>query len=453
MLIQYLPLVFAAFGQEWSSFRGPNSTGVSLSAKNLPVRFEESTRRWSVAVPFGRSSPVVNGDQVVITGVEGERLVVMAVDAKSGKERWLYERTRPRRSEIDANRNDPASSTPALDGEGVYVFFSDFGLVALDRGKGKVRWEMPLGPFINNYGMSTSPVLLGETVFLQVDQVNGSYLLAVDRRNGKVRWKTKREKTIEGWSTPIVTPRGEVVTLSSNGLEAFSAETGEQKWLIPAPDSLMIPVPVLVGDRIYAPIRGSEKVTFPEWKGLLRDADADGDGKLVPKEAAKRFPIASFGIADPDRDGYITEAEWNKFVNRGVGEFGFTAVRLSDQKVLWRHKRGLPYVPSPLVYEGALYSVRTGGILLALDAEEGTVNKEGRLTNAGGDYFASLVAGDGKIYAVNAEGKVTVIRPGKEWEIVSQSDLGEGVAATPAIVGDVMFVRTHQRLACYGVGQ
>jgi outer membrane protein assembly factor BamB len=153
--------------------------------------------------------------------------------------------------------------------------------------------------------------------------------------------------------------------------------------------------------------------------------------------------------SDSDRDGYITEEEWNRFRNRGVGEFGITMIRLSDKKVLWRYKRGLPYVPSPLLYQGVLYSVRTGGIITALDSDTGQLVKEGRSPDAIGEYFAAPVAADGKIYFASADGKVSVITATPKWEFLAVNDLGESISASPAIADGAIFIRTHSRLYCF----
>jgi outer membrane protein assembly factor BamB len=301
-----------------------------------------------------------------------------------------------------------------VDGDGVYVFFPDLGLVGVSL-TGHELWRVPLGPFVNNYGMASSPMVDGEDVLLQCDQARDSFLLAVDKRSGAIRWRTRRPTTIEGWSTPIVVrERGEVVTLSSSGLEAFDRATGASRWMLPSPNSVMIPLPLLDGPRLIATFRGSDQPEFPTWSATLADLDRNQDGRLSPDEIEKTYARENFGIADPDRDGYITRSEWDAFRNRGVGEFGITCLRLADRKVIWRHKRGLPYVPSPTVFEGVLYSVRSGGIVTALDAETGEVKKEARLPLAGGEYFASPVAADGKIFLASHEGKVSVLKASLE---------------------------------------
>jgi outer membrane protein assembly factor BamB len=375
-------------------------------------------------------------------------MVVAALDLRTGEQLWKYSKARTRRNEIDEPRNDPASPTPAADSDGVYVFFHDYGLIGLSLA-GKERWHLPLGPFVNNYGMGTSPVVHGNSVFLQCDQVRGSYLVAVNKRNGAIRWRKDRPSAIEGWSTPVVAPDGRhLVTLGSSGLEGLDVETGESRWHVPAAGGLMIPVPVIYRDHIIATIRGSDQPAFPSWESI-RTLDTDGDGKLNPEETAKRFNKGSFGIADPSRDGFITEAEWNAFRNRGVGDFGITSVRASDRSIAWRYTRGLPYVPSPVVYGDVLYSVRNGGIVLTLDARDGKLHKEARLPGAAGEYFASPVAAGGRVYFASAEGRISIINAAPDWEVIASADLGEPVFASPAIAGDAMIVRTSSKVHCF----
>lgn len=211
----------------------------------------------------------------------------------------------------------------------------------------------------------------------------------------------------------------------------------------------MIPTPITDGQILIATIRGSDQPTFPAWDDTAKELDSDQDGKLTPKEVSKRYNIGSFGIADNDRDGYVVETEWNRFRNRGVGEFGITAIRLADKNVVWRYKRSLPYVPSPVLYRDVVYSVRSGGIITAIDLETGLLLKEGRAPGALGDYFASPVAADGMIYLANAEGKVTVIKAGPQWEVLAVNDLGDSISASPTIADGAIFIRTNSKLYCF----
>jgi outer membrane protein assembly factor BamB len=151
---------------------------------------------------MGRSSVIVKGKRLFLTAADQETLMLFAFDSETGKKLWRFAMPRSRRNEIDGQRNDPASPTPATDGETVYAFFQDFGLLAVTT-DGNERWKLPLGPFPNNYGMASSPIVYGETVFLQCDQLLGSFIVAADKRTGRVRWRTTRPSVLEGWATPL----------------------------------------------------------------------------------------------------------------------------------------------------------------------------------------------------------------------------------------------------------
>lgn len=436
--------------QDWREFRGPNRAGSSPDdSVRVPVEFDSATNvAWSADVPLGRSSPIVTGDRLFLSAATDTELLVLSFDARTGKPGWRYALPHTRRGEIDANRNDAASPTPVTDGSAVYAFYPDFGLIALSL-DGQLRWKLPLPNYINTYGMAASPVVHRGIVYVQCDQVQGSFLLAVDAETGHIKWRKEREGAVEGWATPLILDKAnELVVLSSNGLEGLDAKTGESKWFVPTGGGMMIPSPILDGNAVIATFRGSDQPVFPAWERMI-EVDADQDGKLSPSEAVKRLPAASFNIADPNRDGFITQPEWNAFRNRGVGDFGFTKVDLDKKSVVWRYKRGIPYVPSPVVYGDVVYSIRTGGILTAINRNTGELLKEGRWPEGAGDYFASPIAADGKVYVASADGKISVLKAGAEWELLRVNDMKDRMAATPAVAAGSLFVRTYSKLYCF----
>jgi outer membrane protein assembly factor BamB len=163
--------------------------------------------------------------------------------------------------------------------------------------------------------------------------------------------------------------------------------------------------------------------------------------------------VEHFGWVDADGDGKLTPGEWARAQQYGVGEYGAVAIPLGGKgrvEPKWRVKRNLPYVPSALVYDGVFYMVKDGGIVTSLDPATGAVWKQGRATGALGEYFASPVAADGKIYAVSAEGKMAVLKAGAQWELLGVNDLGDEVFATPAISGARLIVRTRGWLYAFG---
>ncbi len=150
----------------------------------------------------------------------------------------------------------------------------------------------------------------------------------------------------------------------------------------------------------------------------------------------------------------MSEAEWTTMRNVGVGNFGLTALQLDSEprenpKVLWRVERNLPYVPAPVLYRGIIYMVKNGGIITAVDATTGTVLKEARAGDARGQYLASPVAGDDKVYLANEDGMVTVLQAGGDLLALKVNDLGEEIYGTPALVDGAVFVRTRSHLHCF----
>ena len=133
---------------------------------------------------------MVSGDRIFVTAFEGEKLLTIALDRASGKERWRRESPRARQEKLD-KRNGPASPTPVADGKNVYVFFPDYGLLSYTF-DGKERWRTPLGPFNNVYGMGSSPVLAGDLVILVCDQNRGSFAAGFRQSDGREAWRTRR---------------------------------------------------------------------------------------------------------------------------------------------------------------------------------------------------------------------------------------------------------------------
>ena len=180
----------AAEPPDWSRFRGPNGSGIS-TATRVPTEFGPSKNLlWKLPLPQGHSSPILQGDRIYLTALRDGTLVTIAIDRGTGK--ILWERGAPKvKTVVVDKRNNPASPSPAVEANGIYVFFPDYGLIGYDRG-GKQLWTLPLGPFNNIYGMGASPVIVGDLVVLACDQSTGSFVLAVDKRTGQQKWKTMR---------------------------------------------------------------------------------------------------------------------------------------------------------------------------------------------------------------------------------------------------------------------
>lgn len=444
-----------ALSADWSRFRGPNGSGVGESHA-LPAHFgPDKNVGWKAEVPFGRSSPIVAGGRLFLTAAEGENLVTLAFDASTGKQLWRREIKRAREHKIYKS-NDPASPTPASDGENIFVFFADFGLISYSSA-GKERWRHPLGPFESFYGMASSPILNGSTLLLLCDQARGSFLLALDKETGKLKWRTERPSATDGWSVPIV-HKDQILVTGTSRVDSYHASTGESRWWIPISSHGSMGTPVIYGDSLLVAAAGSDQPMFPAYASVAADLDKDKDGKLSFEESKDQKDwIEHFGWVDLNRDNSVDEKEWEIARSFGVGLYGAVSIPMSGKgalapdAALWRVKRGVSYVSSPVLYGGAYYMVKDGGIVSSIDPRTGAILKQARVEQAPGQYFASLVAADGKLFLANEHGKIIVLRAVPDWSVISINDLAEEVFATPAICDGRLYVRTRSKLYSFSI--
>jgi len=455
------PLTFAS-AQEWPRFRGPNGSGCAETS-GLPSSFgPEENLRWRTPLVAGHSSPVLGEGMVFVTGADEKGLVVSCVDQASGKVRWERKLERARKQEV-FRANGSATPSPTTDGKNVYAFFPELGLISFDA-QGKERWLLPLGPFVSFYGMAGSPILAGNTLVLLCDQQQGSFLLAVDAATGKERWRTERKGLIESWTTPVVFPAEKpenVVVFGTFFVCAYSLATGKELWRHGSVGYTPVCSPVLwerpEGAVLFASVPfHAEGGAMPPFETLTAESDKDEDGKLTKSELAGSEMAEHFGWADGNQDGFIEAAEWT-FISDGMSskDYGLVAFQLEakEAKELWRHKRSLPSIATPLLHDGVLYLVKSGGMLTTLDASSGEELGFQRLEEAAGEYDASPIAADGKVFLASQEGRVTVLAAGPEAKVLHQCDLGEPIHATPAIGGGALFVRTDAALYCFAGGK
>jgi hypothetical protein len=220
-------------------------------------------------------------------------------------------------------------------------------------------------------------------------------------------------------------------------------------------------VPLVEGNTLYvhswmaAPSEfGIKSVTAP-WDEAVKQYDADSSGGLSKAELADLGMERLWFLFDLDKDGALDAEEWGYLLARGTSQNGLYAIRLgaagdlAAEQVLWRYGRALPNIPSPLLHEGVLYVLKEGGILTALDPETGDVHKSERIEGAEDDYFASPVAAGGRILTASHEGRLAVIMAGAQWEVLSVSELGEEIWATPALAPGRVFVRTQKAMYCF----
>ena len=442
---------------EWLQFRGPNGAGVA-EGFSLPAEFSSTKNvAWKTPVPFARSSPVITADRIFLTATEGDKLITLALDRKNGKLLWRRDAIRARHMPI-YKANDGASPTPVSDGKNVYAFFAELGLISYGP-DGKERWRVPLGPFNSFYGMGGSPILVGNTLVMVCDQRTDSFIIAVDTRNGKELWKKSRPN-FEAYSTPaIYRPKdgpAQAIVLGSQSVDAYSLDKGERLWWVTKIGSYPKGVPVMGTEMVYVIGEGADEPFLPPFDEMLKQFDADKDQRIHRDEVkSQKEALEHFGWLDANSDGYIERTEHDFVRNSTTSGHGLTAVRLPGQgdltssNIVWQLKKAYPGIPAPLVYRGVMYLMKEGGIVSSVDPASGQVLKQGRTPNALEEYYASPVAGDGKIFVVSASGKVTVLKADAQWEILATSDLDEEVWATPAIAGGNLYIRTRNALYAF----
>ncbi|MFN7948424.1 MAG: PQQ-binding-like beta-propeller repeat protein [Blastocatellia bacterium] len=473
MMLFISPALFA--GDEWTQFRGPNGTGVS-AAVNLPVEFgPDKNVVWKTALPPGHSSPVLTRDRIFVTAHTKEKedfkLLVFCLDRATGKILWQREVPRTQKGRLQ-NVNGPASPSPVTDGENVYAFFQDFGLIAFSK-DGKERWKMPLGPFNMFYGFGASPILVDDKIILPVDQDLNAYLLAVDKNSGRVKWKIARPEVISGYSTPTVyQPKSgpkQVIVPESFQLSAYSVADGRRVWWVRGLACEMKSIASYDNENLYIngwgfPLNqpGRQIATVPFDEGLKR-YDKNHDGLIAKEEISGDDPISKvlspnygFEAFDQDRDGKLNAKDWDIFRAMMASENGLLSIKMGGQgdmtasAIRWKYQRPVPQVPSTLLYQGALFMVNDSGILISFDPATGNVIRQGRLKGAIDKYFASPVGADGKVWLVSQDGTVSVVQAKGEWEILSVNALGDEVFATPAIADGRLYIRTQGMLYCFG---
>ena len=451
---------------EWARFRGPNGSGVA-DVTGLPVEFGPTRNVvWKTELPPGYSSPIVFGNRIYLTGLRDGRLLSFAVDRTSGKVVWEREAPRDRHEKLD-QRNHPASPSAATDGDHVYFFFPDYGLLAYDV-SGKELWHKPLGPFNNIYGMGASPIVVDDVVVLNCDQSIGSFIAAFDKKTGRERWRTARVEARSGHSTPVIyTPPGgrpQIVVPGSFVLSAYDPRDGKRLWWVGGLSFELKSTPVVSGDTLYINGFGSPEnqpgamIAVATSAEVFAANDANKDGKLTEAELPTAHARQSLPFFDLNGDKTIDRAEWDYYKAAMESENGMLAIKLGGtgdmtaSAVRWRYQRGIPQLPSPLLYGRSLYMVNdAGGLVTILNPETGALIQQGRLKVPSDRYYASPVAGDGKIYISSESGKVLVLPPGGGLEALAVNDLQDNIYATPALVDKRIYIRTLNSLYCFGL--
>lgn len=393
----------------WPQWRGPLGTGVAPSA-TPPAEWSESKNiRWKVDLPGrGASSPIVWGDRVFLstavpvdgTGQRAQhRFVVMAVNRKDGRIAW--ERTVREERPHEGTHQDfgtMASPSPVTDGELVIASFESRGIYAFDM-NGTPVWQKDLGDkhMRMEFGEGSSPALYKDKLFVVWDHQGESFIVALDRRTGGEIWRAKRDE-IDSWATPVVVEAGgraQVVTGAMRHVRAYDADTGAVLWETGGLTMNPIPSPV-AGDGMVFLMSGFRGNSLK----AIRYTDAKGDITGTPS-------------------------------------------------IAWTLDRDTPYVPSPLLYDGILYFLKSNnGLISAFDAKTGKPHYQAQRLEAVPSVFASPVGAAGRVYLVGQEGTAVVLRHGPSLEVLNTNTLDDKFDASPALVDGEIYLRGYESLYC-----
>ncbi len=459
MIILVAGFAMSGHAANWPQFRGPNCSGLAENEEPPTVFSEQTNLVWKVKVPLGHSSPVIWQDRIFLTGYNEKELQSLCFDRKGGELKWSRL--------IDVGQiqkkhraNNPASSTPVTDGRTVCSYFPSFGLVAYDL-DGAELWRKPLPEPLNPYGAGASPSLvLGNFVLNCEDDSTNSCLLAVNPQTGATVWKSDRRGITSTYSTPILWShdgREDLMHASSFRLIAFDRRSGRERWFAGGLEWMsQVATPVLGEGLIFVMSRSNADEKDPDFQTALKGVDVNRDGKISKSELPEVYHRWWFKM-DANGDGFITEDEWKITYSLQVkSDYGLMAFKpgnsgdVTEANLVWKYKKGIAQVPSPLYYRGILYMVNDGGRLTAFEASSGKVLIEQERLDADGEYFASPVAAAGKIYFTSNRGLISVVAAGPTLHVVARNNLAEEIMATPAIADNKLYVRSKEHLWAFG---
>ena len=377
---------------DWPQFRGPTGQGVS-DERNLPVTWSETKNiRWKTAIPGrGWSSPVIQGDRIWLTTAteEGRSLRAIAIDVNTGAIQQDVEVFRLKSPKLLNGKNSFASPTPVIEGDRVYLHFGAYGTACITQ-TGEIVWKTKLEYDNGQHGPGGSPVLYDDLLIVSCDGLEQQFVVALDKATGKVRWKKMREG-YQAYTTPLVVtlPGGDQV-ISPGAFQAIAYEprTGKEIWRVKYAEGF---------SNVPRPVYGNELVYICT-------------GFQEPSLLAVRL----------DGRGDVTES-----------------------KIAWKLDRGIPRTSSPLLVGNELYIVSDNGIATCVDAKTGDELWRARL---GGNYSASPIYADGRIYFLSEEGESIVIAPGRQLKHLATNQLDGPILASMAVSHNSFFIRSATHL-------
>ncbi|MDZ4685819.1 MAG: PQQ-binding-like beta-propeller repeat protein [Planctomycetaceae bacterium] len=388
---------------EWPQFLGP--TGDSHStATGLPVTWSESENVvWKTPLHGrGWSSPVIWDNQIWMTTAteDGKQQFALCVDRETGKilhDIHLFDNEKP--SEIHV-LNSYASPSAVIEEGRVYITFGSYGTACLDTKTAEVLWKRRDLPCEHFRGPGSSPILFGNLLIQHYDGFDFQYIIALDKRTGDTVWKSDRDID-------------------------YGSENGDFKKAFCTPQ---------VFD-----VNGRLELISPTSKATMSLDPLTG--KEFWRIRYTQFSVAAKPIYDPLRQMF--------YINTGFGKADLYAVRtggegdVTDTHVAWKSSKSIPSKPTQLLVGDALYMIHDAGTATCLDAATGDVVWQQRV---GGNFSASPLYAEGRIYLLSQEGPTTVIAASRDYKVLAENKLDDGFMSSPAVAGQSLFLRTRSAL-------
>ncbi len=473
--------------QSWLQFRGTNALGIAPKNSTPPTDFGINKNvLWKIESPEGLSSPILIGDNLVLTGVnrEEKKYLIWNIDSKNGAIKWKNEVAVEKFEEVH-NTSSPAAATPVSDGERIYCYFPSFGLICFDLDGNKI-WEKHIELQSVISGSGTSPVLSENKLILNYDNLVEPRLMVFDKSNGLLLWEYhfRKEKVVSScsWSTPVIW-NDQIIIHRSNGIEGIDMNLGRETFKFHI-GSMGESTPVIIEDTLYVNawiIRGEKELqgNVKDFQQLFSDIDANGDDIISRDEFRLKYPAGRIPINeraegedvddttfyifwwmlrafDDNKDALISKVEWKDFMLRmeDFNHHGLVAIQLGDtaditlSSQLWRIEENIGETPSLLVSDGLVYMTKTGGITTCVNAHSGDIMYSEKL-GASGPYFSSPLLANGIIYYASYNGKITLVKAGEKFEILNQVDLNEKIGASPIALDDILYIRSASHLFAF----
>ncbi len=448
----------------WPQFRGINGSGRAAAGK-LPADIgPDKNVVWKVQLPPGHSSPAVVGNRIYVTAVDGEKLLTIGLARDTGKVVWRQEAPHQKFEAIH-RIGSYAQPSPAADGERVVSFFGSSGLNCYDT-SGKLLWWRPMGPFNNDFGAGSSPLIVDDYVILCQDHDTDSFLTAIDKRSGETVWTTDRSEFPRNYCTPVIANvdgKKQIVVAATLRVVGYDLKTGKEQWTVRGIARAACSSPAIddAGNIYIASWAGGgepgSRIQVDPFDQVAAKFDANKNGTLERSELPDGGPIhRRYSQVDRDKTGSVTKQEYEYF--RGLFDKSrnvLVAIKpggtgdITKSHVNWEFTKYIPFCASPVYDNGLVFTVKDGGILTSLNAKSGAPIQTKRLPGTG-NFYASPVAGDGKIYLLNERGHLTVVSAEGDWQVLATSEFGDDTYATPAIVDGRIYLRTAKHLYCFG---